>query len=145
MLFRSELEITENVLYANPQRTRELLSGLQTLGIELAMDDFGTGYSNLAQLGSYRFNTLKLDRSFVSRIGQDPYADAICVAILTLAQTLRLRTVAEGIETDAQARFLNQYKCTLGQGYLFSRPLSVDQLESLLATRERFWKRSMAA
>ena len=140
-----ELEITENVLYANPQRTRELLTGLQALGTELAMDDFGTGYSNLAQLGSFWFNTLKLDRSFVSRIGQDPYIDGIVVAILTLAQTLGLRTVAEGIETEAQARFLSQHKCALGQGYLFSRPLSVDQLEDLLVTRARFWKRAIAA
>lgn len=140
-----ELEITENVLYANPQRTRELLTGLQALGTELAMDDFGTGYSNLAQLGSFWFNTLKLDRSFVSRIGQDPYIDGIVVAILTLAQTLGLRTVAEGIETEAQARFLSQHKCGLGQGYLFSRPLSVDQLEDLLVTRARFWKRAIAA
>jgi diguanylate cyclase (GGDEF)-like protein len=140
-----ELEITESVLYANPQRTRELLTGLQALGTDLAMDDFGTGYSNLAQLGSFRFKTLKLDRSFVSKIGQDPYADAICAAVLSLAQSLRLRTVAEGIETQDQARFLSQNQCTLGQGFLFSRPMPVERLEMLLAAKTQFWPRSVAA
>jgi diguanylate cyclase (GGDEF)-like protein len=140
-----ELEITESVLYANPQRTRELLTGLQALGTDLAMDDFGTGYSNLAQLGSFRFKTLKLDRSFVSKIGQDPYAEAICAAVLSLAQSLRLRTVAEGIETEDQARFLSQYQCTLGQGFLFSRPMPVERLEMLLATKAQFWPRPVAA
>ncbi len=140
-----ELEITESVLYANPQRTRELLTGLQALGTDLAMDDFGTGYSNLAQLGSFRFKTLKLDRSFVSKIGQEPYAEAICAAVLSLAQSLRLRTVAEGIETEDQARFLSQYQCTLGQGFLFSRPMPVERLEMLLATKARFWPRPVAA
>jgi EAL domain-containing protein (putative c-di-GMP-specific phosphodiesterase class I) len=140
-----ELEITESVLYANPQRTRELLTGLQALGIDLAMDDFGTGYSNLAQLGSFRFKTLKLDRSFVSRIGQDPYADAICAAVLSLAQSMRLRTVAEGVETEEQARFLSQNHCTLGQGFLFSRPLPVERLERLLAKKAQFWPRLVAA
>jgi len=140
-----ELEITESVLYANPQRTRELLTGLQALGIDLAMDDFGTGYSNLAQLGSFRFKTLKLDRSFVSRIGQDPYADAICAAVLSLAQSMRLRTVAEGVETEEQASFLSQNHCTLGQGFLFSRPMPVEHLERLLAAKAPFWPRRVAA
>jgi EAL domain-containing protein (putative c-di-GMP-specific phosphodiesterase class I) len=140
-----ELEITESVLYANPQRTRELLTGLQALGIDLAMDDFGTGYSNLAQLGSFRFKTLKLDRSFVSKIGQDPYADAICASLLWLAQSLRLRTVAEGVETEEQASFLSQNHCTLGQGFLFSRPMPVERLETLLAAKAEFWPRRVAA
>ena len=140
-----ELEITESVLYANPQRTRELLTGLQALGIDLAMDDFGTGYSNLAQLGSFRFKTLKLDRSFVSKIGQDPYADAICAAVLSLAQSMRLRTVAEGVETEEQASFLSQNHCTLGQGFLFSRPMPVEHLERLLAAKAQFWPRLVAA
>jgi len=140
-----ELEITESVLYANPQRTRELLTGLQSLGTDLAMDDFGTGYSNLAQLGSFRFKTLKLDRSFVSKIGQDPYADAICAAVLSLAQSMRLRTVAEGIETEEQARFLSLNHCTLGQGFLFSRPMAVERLERLLAAKAQFWPEPVAA
>jgi diguanylate cyclase (GGDEF)-like protein len=140
-----ELEITESVLYANPQRTRELLTGLQALGIDLAMDDFGTGYSNLAQLGSFRFKTLKLDRSFVSKIGKDPFADVICASLLWLAQSLRLRTVAEGIETEEQASFLSQNHCTLGQGFLFSRPMPVARLEKLLAKKARLWPRPVAA
>jgi diguanylate cyclase (GGDEF)-like protein len=127
-----ELEITESVLYANPQRARSILDQLHDLGVGLAMDDFGTGYSNLAQLCEMRFSTLKLDRSFVSRIGLDPYAEAISRAVLTMAQVMHMRTVAEGIETEAQAAFLTAQGCTIGQGFLYGRPVPVPAIDKLL-------------
>ena len=134
---RLTLELTESALIAEPDRIARTLEQLRGLGIGLAMDDFGTGYSNLAYLQKLPIQTLKIDRSFVTGMLADPDKVAIVRAILSLAQALSLRTVAEGVESDALARTLAAMGCTLGQGYVFARPLDADEAYRLIVERNR--------
>ena len=111
------------------QDTDETLAILQRLrdhGIRLAMDDFGTGYSSLGYLQKFRFDKIKIDRSFVSRLGQDPNADAIVRAVVGMSEALGVRTIAEGVETSSQASELRAHGCPEAQGYLYSRPIDGD-------------------
>ena len=118
-----ELEITESVAMQHPRRTAGLLSELRDQGIELAIDDFGTGYSSLAYLKQLPLDRLKLDRSFVMDIEHDANDAAISAATISLAHSLSLAVVAEGVETAAQLDFLHGLGCDIAQGYYFSRPL----------------------
>ncbi|MEZ5611695.1 MAG: PAS-domain containing protein [Rhodocyclaceae bacterium] len=120
---RLELEITESVAMEDPARTVDILTALKALGVGLSIDDFGTGYSSLAYLKLLPINCLKLDRAFVTDIETDPNDAAICAATIGLAHTLGLTVVAEGVETAAQAHYLDSLDCDLMQGYYFSRPL----------------------
>lgn len=131
-----ELEVTESVAMADPERAISLLRELRELGAELAIDDFGTGYSSLAYLKRLPIHTLKLDRAFVRDIESDPNDAAISSATLALAHSLGLQVVAEGVETDAQRLFLCERGCEVLQGYLFDPPLNADVL------RERWQGRS---
>src|SRR5690606_19662366 len=115
-----ELEITEETLMDSLETTRATLGALKSLGVGLAIDDFGTGYSSLAYLKTLPCDTLKIDRSFVVDLGQDPTSDAIVTAIVRLAECLGLCVLAEGIETAQQREFLAASGCLMGQGYLFS-------------------------
>lgn len=118
-----EVEITETALMRDLERARTVLGSLRDLGVALAIDDFGTGYSSLAYLRDLAIDTLKVDQSFVRDLTDDNDDQAIVRAILVMAQSLGLSTVAEGIETPRHTDFLRQHGCTLGQGYLYAKPM----------------------
>ena len=132
---RLKLELTESALIADPDGTARTMHALRDLGCTLAMDDFGTGYSNLASLQKLPIDVLKIDRSFVTGMLVDRDKIAIVRAILSLAQALNMRTVAEGIETHPLAQTLSALGCHHGQGFLYSRPLPGDQAYALLVSR----------
>jgi len=118
-----KLEITESAIIENADSAVATLSKLQALGIQLSMDDFGTGYSSLGYLHRFPLNTLKVDRSFVNRIGSSERDSEIIRAIVALARNLRMDVVAEGVETAEQMLNLRALDCNYGQGYFFSRPV----------------------
>jgi diguanylate cyclase (GGDEF)-like protein len=129
---RLRLEITESTLMSNADLVADLLLDLKALGLQLAIDDFGTGYSSLSYLNRFPIDTLKIDRSFTQKL-DDKSGDAKIVHIITtLAQTMGMTTVAEGIETKEQREQLSQLGCQMAQGYLFARPLSADSATELL-------------
>ncbi|MEM7764371.1 MAG: EAL domain-containing protein [Pseudomonadota bacterium] len=132
-----ELELTEGVLMRDVKQTRDALQILKGIGISLAVDDFGTGYSSLAYLRQFPLDSLKIDRSFVDDL---PAADAaaICDAIISMASSLNLRVVAEGVENDNQLRYLTQRHCNEIQGYYFSKPLPAEAFEALLRSGADF-------
>jgi diguanylate cyclase (GGDEF)-like protein/PAS domain S-box-containing protein len=119
-----ELELTESVLMDNPEHTVERLLALKRSGVRLSLDDFGTGYSSLGYLARLPIDALKIDRSFVDGLGRDAHAIDIVHSIIGLARRMRLRAVAEGVETEAQMISLRDYGCDEIQGYLLSRPLT---------------------
>ncbi|MCW8891497.1 MAG: PAS domain S-box protein [Sedimenticola sp.] len=124
-----EIEVTENVLLSEKINSVELLNGLRDLGISISMDDFGTGYSSLSYLRNYPFDTLKIDRSFVRDITSDPDDRELVVATISMARSLGLKVIAEGVETAEQLAILQTEKCDFAQGYYFSKPISEKALE----------------
>ncbi len=129
------LEITESVVVQDIDATHKTLAGLKDIGVQIAIDDFGTGYSALAYLKSLPVDTLKIDRGFVRELGTDEGDQAIVSSIMSLADAFKLEVVAEGVETAAAARMLLDFNCYRAQGFLLSRPLEADAMESLLAQR----------
>ncbi len=127
-----ELEITEGVLMSGHAYIDDALVALNDLGVNIAMDDFGTGYSSLSYLRSYPFDVLKIDREFVSDITDDPADRELVNAAIAMAHGLGLKVVAEGVETVDQLKHLASQGCEYGQGYLFSKPLSADELTLML-------------
>jgi diguanylate cyclase (GGDEF)-like protein/PAS domain S-box-containing protein len=123
-----ELEITESMVMHNTELSARLLRRLKEMGVRVAMDDFGTGYSSLAYLKRFPVDTIKIDRSFIQGIPGDSDDSTLTQAIIAMAHSLRLRTVAEGVETAEQAEFLRLNHCDEIQGYYFSRPLPYAQL-----------------
>jgi diguanylate cyclase (GGDEF)-like protein len=117
---RLELEITESILMQDTAETLITLQRLHDLGIKLAMDDFGTGYSSLGYLQKFRFDKIKIDQSFVSRLGHDPNADAIVCAVVGMTKALGVRANAEGVETRIHAEALRALGCSEAQGFLYS-------------------------
>jgi EAL domain-containing protein (putative c-di-GMP-specific phosphodiesterase class I) len=126
------LELTESTLIEERDTARAVLGDLQRMGVGLMLDDFGTGYASLSYLNVLRFDVLKIDRSFVARMENDADSCAIIRTILSLARELRMGVVAEGIETEEQARMLRELGCKMGQGFLFSKPVEAGDAEALL-------------
>jgi PAS domain S-box-containing protein len=126
------LEITESIAMADADRSAVVLSELKALGVRLDIDDFGTGYSSLSRLQRFPVDTLKIDRSFVSRMDTDIETREIVRIILMLAHGLDLKVVAEGVETAVQASMLKEMGCELAQGYLYSKPVASETIEQLL-------------
>jgi diguanylate cyclase (GGDEF)-like protein/PAS domain S-box-containing protein len=127
------LEITERLLVEDETAARVLFAQLRELGVLLALDDFGTGYSPLHHLKEFPVHAIKIDLSFVQGLGVDPFDDAIVEAVVDLAKRVNLFSVAEGVETAEQARRVREYGCFLAQGYYFAHPLSVPDVEELIA------------
>jgi diguanylate cyclase (GGDEF)-like protein/PAS domain S-box-containing protein len=127
-----ELEITESSAMENAEMTMAILADIKALGVKISIDDFGIGYSSLSQLKRLPINTLKIDQSFVRDITTDPDDAAIARAIIAMAHSLKLKVVAEGVETAEQLAFLTQHRCDKIQGFYFSRPLPAAECEPVL-------------
>jgi diguanylate cyclase (GGDEF)-like protein/PAS domain S-box-containing protein len=129
---RLKLEITESVMMSDSEATLGKLHALKALGVKLAVDDFGTGYSSMAYLSTLPIDTLKIDRSFVNKIGAHPESEAIVRTIVSLAKVLNLQVTSEGIETTEQQTYLQDLACDWGQGYLFAHPLTEGEVSKML-------------
>src|SRR4030095_15316927 len=127
-----ELEITESVLMDDHHLVAEELSSLRAVGLTLSLDDFGTGYSSLSYLKRFRFDVLKIDRSFVAGLAGNPDDVSWVKAILAMAKGLDLRVVAEGVETGDQLSFLMSQDCALAQGYLLAKPMNYEAYRTYL-------------
>ncbi|MFZ1053952.1 MAG: PAS domain S-box protein [Candidatus Sulfotelmatobacter sp.] len=127
-----ELELTEGLLLANADVTFSVLQELKAMGLTLAIDDFGTGYSNFNYLRQFRVSKLKIDRSFIRDVAVNPDDAAITTAIISMAKSLNLKVIAEGVEDEAQMSFLRAHQCDEIQGYYFSKPLAVDKVADKL-------------
>jgi diguanylate cyclase (GGDEF)-like protein/PAS domain S-box-containing protein len=129
-----ELELTESVLMKRPESTASVLQALRAKGVQVAVDDFGTGYSSLSYLQKFSIDALKIDQSFVRRISTAPGETTIVTAVIGMARSLKLRVVAEGVETLKELEFLQAHQCDEAQGYYFSRPVAPEQFAKLLET-----------
>jgi diguanylate cyclase (GGDEF)-like protein/PAS domain S-box-containing protein len=127
-----ELELTESLLLSNADVTLSVLEELRAMGLKLAIDDFGTGYSSLSYLRQFPVSKLKIDRSFIRDVAVNPDDAAITTAIISMAKSLQLKVIAEGVENEAQMSFLRAHHCDEIQGYYFSKPLAVDKVADKL-------------
>jgi len=130
---RLDLEMTESAIMKNPDMAVQTLDQLKKIGIKISIDDFGTGYSSLGHLKRLPIDILKIDKSFIEDVTTNPDDAALVMAIIALAHNLRLKVVAEGVETEEQLKFLQLLKCDEWQGYLFSKPVPAEDFEKLLA------------
>jgi EAL domain-containing protein (putative c-di-GMP-specific phosphodiesterase class I) len=128
-----ELEITETAAMQNAESTVEVLQALRELGVSIAIDDFGTGYSSLNYLKRFPITAVKIDRAFVRDLATSDGDAAIVSAVVGIARALKLRVIAEGVETEEQLSFLRRRNCDAAQGYLFSRPVAAAALPDCLA------------
>jgi EAL domain-containing protein (putative c-di-GMP-specific phosphodiesterase class I) len=133
---RLTLEVTESLLMADPVHAKRQLAALRSIGVQVAIDDFGTGYSSLSYLEELPADIVKIDKSFVDRLSAGQ-PNVLVETITQLGAALDLRTVAEGIEHDSQSEILRELGCDIGQGYLYSRPVSPDEVDTLLRTTPR--------
>ncbi|MEO6291307.1 MAG: EAL domain-containing protein, partial [Burkholderiaceae bacterium] len=131
-----ELEMTESILMDNSEEMVETLLNLKEMGLDLSLDDFGTGFSSLSYLKSFPIDKLKIDRSFLLDIATDPDDCSIVSSIISLAHSLQMKVIAEGVETEAQRAILAQQGCDQYQGYYFSKPLPVSEITTKLHRRQ---------
>ena len=131
-----ELELTEGVLLRNNEEILRTLREIKEMGVSLSLDDFGTGYSSLSYLKRFPLDTLKIDRSFVLDLPNDPDNTAIASAIIAMAQSLKFQVIAEGVENEAQLDFLRGKGCDLVQGYLFSPAVPAAELLDMLRRQQ---------
>jgi diguanylate cyclase (GGDEF)-like protein/PAS domain S-box-containing protein len=129
-----ELELTESVLMTRAESTASILRALREKGIKMAIDDFGTGYSSLSYLTKFPVDALKIDQSFVRQLGRSDDDTTIVTAIIAMARSLKLRVIAEGVETLKELKFLRAHHCDEVQGYYFSKPVPAEQFANLLKT-----------
>jgi len=127
-----ELELTESAVLDNVEDTISKMRELKLLGVGFSMDDFGTGYSSLQYLKRLPLDQIKIDQSFVRDIATDPNDAAIVQTIIAMTEALGLNVIAEGVETEAQHEFLDLRGCPAFQGYLFGKPVPIDQFEAAL-------------
>jgi len=130
-----ELELTESAAFSNPEVAFSMLEQLHARGLKLSIDDFGTGYSSLSYLKRIHIDKLKIDQSFVRDLGKDLEDEALVEAIIGMAQSLKLKTIAEGVETMEQLEYLRAHGCNEVQGYYYSRPLPAKELEAWMTAR----------
>jgi diguanylate cyclase (GGDEF)-like protein len=130
---RLDLEITESVLLIDSKLTLSVLHKFHDLGLKLSMDDFGTGYSSLSYLRAYPFDKIKIDRSFVRDSSSNRDAEAIVKAVIGLGQSLGMKTIAEGVETEDQLELIRRHGCTEAQGFLFCKPLAAGEVPAWIA------------
>jgi EAL domain-containing protein (putative c-di-GMP-specific phosphodiesterase class I) len=133
-----KLEITESTAMENAERSAQILNRLKELGVQLSIDDFGTGFSSLSQLHRLPFDTLKIDRSFVNAVGEMGENSEILQTIISLAKNLKMKVIAEGIETENQLSLLRNMGCDYAQGYLLAKPMPSAEMEKLLY-QKHFW------
>ena len=133
---RLMIEITEQSAMTQSEELEPLVAEFRSRGLRLAIDDFGTGHSSLSRLRQLRPNTLKIDRSYIRDLPNDKEAAVLVEIMITLANRLGMQCLAEGIETEAQLRFLVGHGCHLGQGFLYSRPLPVSRFTALITGAE---------
>jgi len=132
-----ELEITESAMIQNPNHAAALFQELRDIGLQLAIDDFGTGYSSLSYLKRFPLSTVKIDRSFTKDVASDPDAAALSTAIISLAHGLRMKVVAEGVETSEQLTYLRTHDCDEIQGYLLCKPIPAEAVGEFMASHLR--------
>ena len=133
---RLKLELTEAVVLEDVADVVTKMHALKALGVQLSLDDFGTGYSSLSYLKQLPLDQIKIDQSFVRDAATDVNDAVMVQTIIDLAKNFRLNVIAEGVETEAQLRFLKQNGCMAYQGYLFSKPVPIDEFENLLSRDE---------
>lgn len=129
------MEITERTLMRKTDKAISDIKNLQSLGIQIALDDFGMGYSSIAYLSCFNIDIIKIDRSFVKKIHTDRKCNIITKAIINMAQDLGIKVVAEGIEKPEQLAYLRRLNCLAGQGYIYSRPVPLDEFKKILARK----------
>jgi diguanylate cyclase len=127
-----EIEVTESCVMEDPEMSASILAALVALGVRISLDDYGTGYSSLSSIRRLPLYAIKIDRSFVADIGIDSNDDVIVASTISMSHGLGLRVVAEGVETREQLKRLRMLGCEEVQGYLFSRPLPLEEIEKLL-------------
>jgi EAL domain-containing protein (putative c-di-GMP-specific phosphodiesterase class I) len=130
------LELTEGAVMRQMEPVVSALSQLRAMGVRICVDDFGTGYSSLGYLKRFPIDTIKIDRSFVQDVTTDQNDAAIVTTVVTMARSLNLRVIAEGVETEAQLGFLREIECDEFQGFLVSRPASPEEFEALVRQRQ---------
>jgi len=130
-----DVEITESTAMHNAELSLNIMRRLKQMGVRISIDDFGTGYSSLSYLKKFPIDTVKIDQNFIRDLSQESNDGAIISAVISMARALKLRVVAEGVETEDQLAFLRLQHCETIQGFLYSRPLPAEEFESMLALR----------